>query len=41
LQALDTPNGKLILAIGAVVSFVPDRLMVRVGRLPEDRRVLR
>ena len=41
LQAYDTPTGTLILAIGAVLSFVAYRLMIRIGRLPEDRRVLR
>ena len=41
LQAYDTPTGTLILAIGAILSFVAYRLMIRIGRLPEDRRVLR
>jgi tight adherence protein B len=41
LQAYDTPTGTLILAIGAVLSFIAYRLMIRIGRLPEDRRVLR
>ena len=41
LQAYDTPTGTLILAIGAAASFIAYRLMIRIGRLPEDRRVLR
>ena len=41
LQAYDTPTGTIILAGGAVLSLVAYRLMVRIGRLPEDRRVLR
>ena len=41
LQAYDTPTGTLILAIGAILSLVAYRLMIRIGRLPEERRVLR
>jgi tight adherence protein B len=41
LQAYDTPTGTIILIAGAVLSFVAYRLMIRIGRLPEDRRVLR
>lgn len=41
LAAYDTAVGTMILAIGAVLSVVAYRLMVRIGRLPEDRRVLR
>jgi tight adherence protein B len=41
LQAYDTPTGTLILAIGAAASFIAYRLMIRIGRLLEDRRVLR
>ncbi|MET0966661.1 MAG: type II secretion system F family protein [Nakamurella sp.] len=41
LQAYDTPTGTIILATGAALSFVAYRLMIRIGRLPEDRRVLR
>jgi tight adherence protein B len=41
LQAYDTPTGTIILAAGAALSFVAYRLMIRIGRLPEDRRVLR
>ncbi len=41
LDAYDTPTGTLILVIGAVLSLVAYRMMIRIGRLPEDRRVLR
>lgn len=41
LQAYDTPTGAFILAAGAALSLVAYRLMIRIGRLPEDRRVLR
>jgi tight adherence protein B len=40
LTAYDTPSGTLLLAIGASVCFVAYRIMLRIGRLPEDRRVL-
>ncbi len=41
LQAYDTPTGTIILISGAVLTFVAYRLMIRIGRLPQDRRVLR
>jgi tight adherence protein B len=41
LQAYSRPAGVLVLVIGAALSFVAYSLMVRVGRLPEERRVLR
>ncbi len=41
LQAYSRPAGVLVLAIGAALSLVAYRLMVRVGRLPEEGRVLR
>lgn len=41
LAAYDSPDGAFVLAFGAAVSFVAYRLMVRIGRLPEPRRVLR
>jgi tight adherence protein B len=41
LQAYDTPGGTLLLAIGAVVCAVAYRLMLHIGRLPEEQRVLR
>lgn len=40
LQAYDSPTGTAILGGGAVMSLVAYRLMMRIGRLPEDRRVL-
>ena len=41
IQAYDTPTGALILGIGAGASVAAYRLMIRIGRLPEDKRVLR
>ncbi len=41
LTAYDRPAGGVVLTIGAVSSVVAYRLMVRIGRLPEERRVLR
>jgi tight adherence protein B len=41
LAAYDSAAGSIILAIGAVLSLVAYRLMLAIGRLPEDRRVLR
>jgi len=41
LQAFSSPAGVVILAIGAGVTVVAYRLMVRIGRLPEEERVLR
>lgn len=41
VQAYQQPAGVMVLAVGAVVSVVAYRLMVRIGRLPEDARVLR
>ena len=41
LQAFSTPAGVVILAVGAGVTVVAYRLMVRIGRLPEEERVLR
>jgi tight adherence protein B len=41
LQAYSQPAGVLVLAIGAALSLVAYRVMVRVGRLPEEGRVLR
>lgn len=41
LNAYDTPTGTFILIIGAVLSLIAYRLMIRIGRLPDDRRVLR
>jgi tight adherence protein B len=41
LNAYDSPGGTLLLAIGAVVCLVAYRLMLHIGRLPEEQRVLR
>jgi tight adherence protein B len=41
LQAYSRPAGVLVLATGGALSFVAYRLMVRVGRLSEEGRVLR
>jgi tight adherence protein B len=39
--AYDTPAGAAVLATGAASSAVAYRLMLRIGRLPEETRVLR
>ena len=39
--AYATSTGALILAVGAVASVLAYRLMLRLGRLPEEERVLR
>jgi tight adherence protein B len=41
LQAYDSPGGTLLLAIGAAVCVIAYRVMLHIGRLPEDQRVLR
>jgi tight adherence protein B len=41
LQAYSRPTGVLVLAVGAGLTLVAYRLMVRIGRLPEEARVLR
>ncbi len=41
LQAYDTSGGAVLLAVGGALCFLAYRLMLRIGRLPEDRRVLR
>ena len=41
LTAYDSAGGTLLLAIGAAVCVVAYRFMLRIGRLPEERRVLR
>ena len=40
LQAYDSAGGSVLLAIGAAVCVVAYRIMLRIGKLPEDRRVL-
>lgn len=41
IQAYNTPTGVLVLVIGAAASIIAYQAMVRLGRLPEDVRVLR
>jgi tight adherence protein B len=41
IQAYATTTGTLVLVVGAVASAAAYRIMVLVGRLPEDERVLR
>ena len=41
LAAYDSARGSLLLAIGAAVCVVAYRIMLRIGALPEDQRVLR
>lgn len=41
LRAYDSPGGTLLLAIGAAVCVAAYRIMLHIGRLPEERRVLR
>jgi tight adherence protein B len=40
LSAYDSPGGSLLLVIGAGLCVVAYRVMLHIGRLPEDRRVL-
>lgn len=41
VQAYNTGSGVLVLGVGAAATLVAYRLMVRIGRLPEEQRVLR
>jgi len=41
LTAYDSAGGTLLLATGAAVCLVAYRVMLRIGRLPEEQRVLR
>jgi tight adherence protein B len=41
LQAFDSSGGVILLGIGAAVCVVAYRVMLRIGRLPEEPRVLR
>lgn len=41
LAPYDSPDGAFVLTAGALVTVVAYRLMVRIGRLPAPRRVLR
>lgn len=39
-HAFDRPTGLVVLGVGAVVTVIGYRLMLRIGRLPVERRVL-
>ena len=41
VQVYDSPGGALLLGIGAVICIVAYRIMLRIGSLPEELRVLR
>lgn len=41
LRAYDSASGSLLLGIGAAVCVLAYRIMLKIGRLPEDQRVLR
>lgn len=41
LQAYREPTGVVILIVGAVLSVLAYQVMIRIGRLPEEQRVLR
>ncbi len=41
LKAYSSPTGALVLAVGGAVTLAAYRIMLAVGRLPEDERVLR
>ena len=41
VRAYNAPGGWVVLAVGATACLVAYRLMLRLGRLPEDARVLR
>lgn len=41
IRAYARPQGVVVLILGAVVSLAAYRIMARIGRLPEDQRVLR
>jgi tight adherence protein B len=40
VDAYNTPQGLVVLAVGGAVCVVAYRLMIRVGRLPSEQRVL-
>jgi tight adherence protein B len=41
VEAYNSATGALVLAFGGGISLVAYRLMIRIGRLPEEQRVLR
>jgi tight adherence protein B len=40
VEAYDRPAGTAVLVVGAVSSVLAYRVMIAIGRLPEERRVL-
>jgi tight adherence protein B len=40
LEAYDSPGGALVLSVGAVVCLVAYRLMLRLGQVSGERRVM-
>ncbi len=40
LDAYDTSGGAIVLGVGGAICFLAYRLMLRIGRLPAERRVL-
>jgi tight adherence protein B len=41
VRAYNTPEGLIVLAVGGGLCLVAYRLMIRIGRLPQEERVLR
>lgn len=41
IQAYNSPSGAVVLAVGGGISYVAFLLMRRIGRLPDEQRVLR
>ena len=41
VEAYNTPTGALVLLVGGAVSLVAYRVMIRIAKLPTERRVLR
>lgn len=41
IEAYNSTGGVVVLAVGGAVSFVAYRMMLRIGRLPDEQRVLR
>jgi tight adherence protein B len=39
-RAFDSPTGIIVLLVGGAVTVVGYRLMVRIGRLPDEPRIL-
>jgi tight adherence protein B len=41
VEAYDTTAGLVVLGVGGTVSLIAYRVMLRIGRLPNEERVLR